>query len=295
MPKQPGDISKAGRMLLVWEAVQALGRATPDGVFRAVAKKMNISPDDKNLRRNIYRDLKSFSNSGKLYVEYFTPDGVLIPPDEESDHGSVRLEFFIPDAQGDIPGHQLLMDRGGLFTPSKQRKIKWSIQFLEQAKLEKHITIIFETPDHHFLTLQFPRDELPVKLLIARNPGSTAKHPPPQVLDEILGLRYGVLFLKNRTLSRPETGSKVGHALIEISDDGKYLRITDLGSKSGTQWSPTTLEFLEELNTMHRIDATLQPDAGLAGQKITWNDLDHEEEYSLPVMVRMGGFPIIVA
>lgn len=294
MPKQPGDLSKAGRMLLVWEAVKSLGRAAPDDVLRSVARQMDIPVDDKNFRRNIYRDLKGFSETGQLQVEYFTPDGTLIPPDEESNFANLRVEYFVPEAQEQVQGHGLLKERGGYFAPSLQRRIKWRIQFLEGAGFDGHISFAFETNDHLFLTLQVPIDELPVKLLIARNPGSLDKHPPTKVLDEILGLRYGVLYLNNRTLSRPDTGTKVGHALIEVGREGDSVRITDLGSKSGTYWAPSSKGFLEELKSHSTQDATLNPGSSLSSQNIAWIKLQPGEKYPLPVFVRLGGFPLIV-
>ncbi|MCB0383863.1 MAG: hypothetical protein KDD43_00615 [Bdellovibrionales bacterium] len=294
MPKQPGDLSKAGRMLLVWEAVKMLGRATPDDVFKSVARQMDIPFDDKNFRRNIYRDLRTFSDSGQLGVEYFTPDGAPISPDEEASFANVRVEYFIQEAQESVTGHGLLEERGGSFIPSGQRKIKWRIQLFEQSSLDGHISFIFEGRDHLFLTLQVPIDELPIKILVARDPGAEDKRPPREVLDEILGLRYGVLYLNNRTLSRPEGTGKVGHALIEVTKTGKTVRITDLGSKSGTHWAPSTTEFIEELKNHGAQDATLNPNSSLMGQNIAWIKLKAGETQDLPVFILMGGFPMVV-
>ncbi|MCC7406071.1 MAG: hypothetical protein IT288_16885 [Bdellovibrionales bacterium] len=294
MPKQPGDLSKAGRMLLVWDAVKSLGRASPDDVLKAVARQMDLPSDDKNLRRNIYRDLKSFSDSGQLGVEYFTPDGAPITPDEEGSFANVRVEYFIQEAQARVPGHGLLEERGGLFVPSTQRDIGWRIQVLQQDNLSGFVSFIFETRDHSFLNLQVPLAELPVKVLIARDPGAESKRTPFDVLNEILGLRYGVLYLNNRTLSRPEGSGKVGHALVEITRDGKAARITDLGSKSGTFWAPSTPRYVQEINKLGHSDATLSPNASLFGQNISWIKLKPGEEQKLPLFILMGGLPMLV-
>ncbi|MCB0367261.1 MAG: hypothetical protein H6624_01495 [Bdellovibrionaceae bacterium] len=281
-------------MLLVWEAVKSQGRATPEEIFKSVARQMDIPFDDKNFRRNIYRDLRTFSDSGRLGVEYFTPDGAPIPPDEESSYANVRVEYFIQEAQESVPGHGILEERGGCFVPSGQRKIKWKIQLFDQAELEGQVNFVFEARDHLFLTLQVPVDELPVKILVARDPGSENKRPPQEVLNETLGLRYGVLYLNHRTLSRPEGTAKVGHALIEITKTGNSARITDLGSKSGTYWAPSTAEFLHELKGHGAQDATLNPNSSLMGQNIAWIKLKAGETQSLPVFILMGGFPMLV-
>jgi hypothetical protein len=303
MPKQPGDVSKAGRVLLALGAVKSRGRASPDDVLKIVAQRLNVAASDKNLRRNIYRDLKSLAEEGRLGVQYFTPDGSPIEPDSEGSFGNIRVEYFIPEDEGRIPGHRVLTDRGGVFRQSSQRKLSWRMSQLSDAKESRNeIRFVFDTGDHTLLCLGLPMDELPVKLLIARDPGAEVRNRLSKRIQDELGPRHGALYLNKRTISRPDENGKLGHAIIELADSGESIVVHDLGSSSGTYTSALNQESVAKIL---RLDSntgavTLHPEkSGLVQtstgwQGVRWEKAERAVERPTPVAVLMGNLTIAV-
>lgn len=89
------SITKAERMILVLESLKAMGRGTAEEVLKKVARQAHLDSQDKNLKRNIYRDLKDLANRGEIELDYFTPAGEKIEPGDEEEHKNLRAEYYL--------------------------------------------------------------------------------------------------------------------------------------------------------------------------------------------------------
>lgn len=113
-------------------------------------------------------------------------------------------------------------------------------------------------------------------------------------LQKEFGGRTSVLLLKERHLSRltvdQEADAKWGHLLISFQGDGS-IRVQDLGSTTGTSWTPMTTEskkFIERRTVANRAVATFIPSEASLFQAMNWKEVKGETKLESPVILRAG-------
>lgn len=131
------SVSKSMRLIHVLETVADLRLAIPSEVLQRVAIRTGSDPNDSNLKRNVYRDLRELSDQGRLCVKYLTPDGSEISPDEADTHKNIRIEYTLPEnTAAKIQGSGLIEELGGAFVPSALRSLNWRFCSVDRLVLD---------------------------------------------------------------------------------------------------------------------------------------------------------------
>jgi len=231
------SLSKSQRLLYILEAVESLGVAVPATVLAKVAGRLSLSVNDANLKRAVYRDLKSLADGGRLAVRMLTAEGLEIDPDHWQEHKNLRTEYRLA-ADAEVIGVQgmgLIQELGGEFVPAA-RKMSWSFQPIQNLKLAGHLCLIMQGQSGRLLALQLPVSELPCKILISRVSDSRFDHALlSQEIQEQFGLRTACFFTWDASVSRHLLGQRPGHALLTVQQDST-LQLEDLNSSTGTSY-----------------------------------------------------------
>jgi len=292
------EIPKGMRILYVWQAVRRSSRATPEDVLRTVAMKIGLDAKDKNLKRNIYRDLRELALRGDLNVDYFTPEGVLIDIDNEDSHKNFRAEYYVPGGEGHILGGGLLSKANVKFFPQRKDLVNWVVTRPESGLRPNQFHILIVQNQDISLAISASADERPYKVLIARwtdNPNFT---PKMEEIEREFGIRTSVLLLDSKTVSRHVGKEKWGHCILEWKEATTVL-VTDLNSKQGTYWADASKGQIDEATSTGIADVTSdiirgfdQPDPETVRE---WKHVGKENSrVELPSHIRIGASGIII-
>ncbi len=293
MPKQVGNVTKASRMLQVYEVLKRKGRCTADDIATGVALALDIDSGDKNFRRTIYRDLKEFTIDNTIQVEYFTPDGIKIEPGEEDNYKNIRAEYFLMGSESLIMGGGLVQNIGGLFYPARLGAVNWQIRNVNKGFIANMFHLTFATVQHPLLALCIPKDEIPAKVIFGRPSQADTYRPTEQYLESQYGRRAALFYYPERTLSRPKEGGPDGHGIVEWIDED-HVHMKDLGSSTGCYWAPANpddeSQFLATWDN-HTADSTVELARHPLRIKRDWQPIDETGiQLKTPVYGRFGDF-----
>ncbi len=262
MPKQVGNVTKATRMLQVYEVLKRKGRCTAEDIANAVALSLSIDTDDKNFRRTIYRDLKEFAQDNTIQVDYYTPDGKQIEAGQEDQFKNVRAEYYLTGGESLVLGGGLVTDLGGSFVPAKPGVVEWQFRDVSKGFVPEMIHFVFASVRSPFTALCLPHDEAPAKVLIGRQARPGTYTPNPSDIEKAYGRRSAFFYYPEKTLSRPKENGPDGHGIIEFLSE-KEAHIKDLGSSTGSYWAVADGEEFSQswanVNNDSTFEVTLHP------------------------------------
>lgn len=296
MPRQVGDLTKFERISMLMEIMKELGRANPGQIYEKLLRTVGAEANAENLKRMVYRDLKELATSGKVNIEYIAPDGRRLTEEpEEGELKNFRVEYFVEDQKDKTLGYELLQSHGGTLCARGASQVHWRISDTLLKAKSSDRGLAFEASLGEFLILSAPAEELPFKVLIARQ--QEDRDLEPSVISRLqkeFGGRTSVLFLKERHLSRlsvdQQDDAKWGHVLISFQGDGSICA-QDLGSTTGTFWTPMTTEskrFIERRTVANRAVATFIPSEASLFQEMNWKEIKGETRLESPVVLRAG-------
>lgn len=260
MPKRLADLcglTQGEREKAVIEAVAKLGLATISDVTELVSQRYQIDLSAKNtfdaFTKRIQTDLKKLSRNS-LATAYFKKGAnqIRVPDDElQFDEKSkvkniYNIKYFIRTSKSAVPGANIVHSAGGQFIPKYNQDgdltVDWSITtHYEQAPNSVHIVIQMHSGD--ILSINAPIDELPFKLLIARNSTKGSGLSQTHFFPTELGNRSAILLLCDKTVSSQKQGIKDGHAILELKSDLSSVRVLDLNSTNGTRIAKLPKQF----------------------------------------------------
>jgi hypothetical protein len=298
MLKKLNTNTKSERMILIWNCVKELGRSTPEVIAKDLAKRLNIDADDKNFKRNIYRDLKGFVNSGILDVEYFTPAGEKIQPGDEDTHPNLRIEYFVPGAISGFPGSGLLAKNGIHFFKQKSNVIDWYASELQNGVADQKFVLLARSLAGRVCGLFADRDQLPIKITFGRFPDdSNAMSAILANIEQQYGLRSSACFTTDSSMSRAGKENRLAHGLIETEKSGDTLKISDLNSSRGTEWAAAPADVLNRVLSLASNDTTLANNENpFSDNGLSWQNVNGTVTgVPMPAFIKFGDFVVLTA
>lgn len=287
--------NKRIRLLYVMEAMDRLKVATPRDILTQLSQQFNLSEEDANFKRSIYRDLKNLAEQGKLHVRTLAADGVELPPEEWDESKNIRLEYSIHGQESSFVGIGLIEEMGAQIILPQKRKLNFRVSSLHKANLERNLNLIFKGHLGKILTLQLPQEDFPARLLILRSHHEETDHKRfIAEIEERFGFRTAVLFVPDPTVSRYQAGVRAGHALITI-DHKRVLTVSDFASSSGSKWSNLDKSEIEALLNTQQSKSTIAPsESPLENEGLVMQDFSNEVTLSNNTIVNFGKFRILI-
>lgn len=288
-------LSKSLRVLYVWEAVEQLKVATSLDVLRTIASRIQEDPENPNLKRSIYRDLKQLADSGQIGARYLSSDGTEIEPEEWDQLKGGRLEYFSreSDAQSDIRGIHFLEEAGGAFIPAT-RDLEWQADKFK-ALAPKKISLVVKGNGGQFYTLSLPLDMRPARFLVTRVGANRFEHQLlAEEAREQLGPRTASFFAWDKSVSRHQLGQRLGHAHLAFAANGT-INLSDLKSTTGTAFVQLSAAQLVRFVDYNRMDRTMPLDSDIFENEFVWQDAPSSGvEILSPCLIKMGNFRILL-
>ena len=281
--------SKNKRQIEVYRAIDKMKRAKPHQVIQHVASIMGENAESAAFKRAIHRDLKSLTQDNILGVEYFTPSGEPIHPDEEENHANLRVEYFLLAADGqNVTGQELLKAVGAeiMGTPS----------LMESTHIEENLTslgnnkyvISMEIHIAKFIHIIVDADERPFTVQFARTTKKLESHAYRQALLDGLTGRSLILLLPQGTVSRMKLEPSFGHASVSFQKEHGQIRINDHGSSLGTEYKVMSSHEADDMLHDHQ-DKTIRTPTVVG----VWKKLKQPTTQEMPLAIKLGDAKIV--
>lgn len=181
--------------------------------------------------KSTYRDLTELERDGEIDRIHKDKSGRVIENYDPKTNKNSIMEIRLRGQEYLIKGQASLVNKCGdlIVSPNKKN----SVYFDSIVRDVINETIISVVVGDSFERIHIINNEMPLKVILARKT-SKSKEKIQQILEEKFGKRILVLFLPQKELSGIDAvKAKYGHCMIEF-DEGS-IRISDLGSKNGTQ------------------------------------------------------------
>jgi hypothetical protein len=283
--------SKNKRQIEVYRAIDKFKRAKPHQIVQHVTSIMGEDSESAAFKRAIHRDLKSLTQDNILGVEYFTPSGEPIHPDDEDNHANLRVEYFLLAADGqNVTGQELLKAIGAeiMGTPSLMESTHIE-ENLNNIDANKYI-ISMEIHLAKFIHIIVDAEERPFTVQFARTTKKLESHAYRQALLDGLSGRSLILLVPQGTVSRMKLEPSLGHASVQFTKEHCAVRLNDHGSSLGTEYKVVSEHEVDEMLHDHQ-DKTISTPTVVG----TWKRLKQPTDEELPLAIKLGDAKIVVS
>lgn len=196
--------------------------------------------------RAIYRDLQDLVEDGRIAVDYYTRDGVLIEDYDPDKHKNVSCFWYIPSQEGMVPGAGVLETlNSSLYVPNLLKNdVSLQSGSSQPDPRNRHIYFLIGTT---YLCLKISFNAFPFKIIVSRTHGNLTNEEIECVANNF-GKRCMILKLPYPKLSSYKSVDKLGHCILKFDTEEEF-RVEDFKSTNGTILFPLKTSEADKLRS----------------------------------------------
>lgn len=257
-------ITKSMRIQVLLDVLSRWGRLDKQSICHHLSTILQEDFNSQAGSRAVYRDLDELVNQGKISVDYYTRDGVHIDEYDPAKHKNVSCFWYIPSAEGLVPGSGILKTLGCLLYVSRILKNEISVIHGKSQPDPRNLHLYFICSGS-FVCIKIATDALPFSIVISRTHGEITDKEIDSV-QKSHGQRFVILKIPDAKLSSFKGPSDLGHAVLRFESKEK-ISVEDLGSTNGNVLYRLKLD---EADHLREYASQIE---NLTLNK-TWNDID---------------------
>lgn len=215
-------MAKSLRYLEVYQSIKALKEASLDEILVRVAQSLGGETPNQSLRRAVRRDLNALVENHLVDIQYFTPSGDPIDPDDEENFKNKRARYGLVESKKPIHRGQAVLFRNGIQVVSRE-SVRGCINFTDRYIDVPcgSFVVAFDGLGGSFIYLWVVFDDLPLNVEFARKTHSNITLSEQiSIQDNLIG-RSLLVLVQNLSVSRYKMRTFQASVRLEVDSDGK--------------------------------------------------------------------------
>lgn len=236
-------MKKLERIQAIQEILSRWGKLDKNSIDQRLASKFSEELTSA-LKRAIYRDLEALVNQGRLNVEYYDSEGILIEDYDSKIHKNTTCKWAVVGQENQIIGEKYLNEVfSSLYCPSVLRDdISLHDGGVDTTFKTRHLFFVI---NGKFLCLKVNLEAVPVKLIVSRNKEVLNFKKDQDAFVEKFGKRAIHLRVPFNKISSFDGDKKLGHIELSINEDN--IELNDLNSANGSKYFRITMQAADEI------------------------------------------------
>ncbi len=275
---------KNKRQIEVYKAITQLKSAFLDEVLNIVASQLGESSDNSALKRAVRRDLNALVDSHVLSIEYYTPSGDLIPPDEEENHKNTRAKYVVPGINQIPLKGQPVLDKNGMAVicpDSVHEPLNFTDKFNQVPAGQ--VCISMETGNGTYTHLYLSPEELPLKIYFSRGFEYARDYNLRNKILDQLSRRSILILCSNKSVSRFRAVDFQSHLVLNLPGGKNQIEVSKLISEAQILYAKKW-ELEKSLGLLNQGDETHE----FPLLDFEWNAVSDPVTLDLPSLIKVG-------